>query len=188
MILFRLLAGVSLLTLGRKLYWLFVGVVGFVVAFFLVERFFPQQPEWVMLLLALLAGAVGVFLAIFLQRVAIFLAGFLVGGYLVANALAMLSWHPGRFEWVLLGVGGVVCAILAAALFDWALIGLSSLAGAMVIVQSFHLSPASAAALTAGLFLLGLALQAVIKHHEKPKPKIDKENGVAKSTSAGPAA
>ena len=112
---------------------------------------------------------------------AIFLAGFLVGGYLVANVLAMLSWDAGRFNWVLLVIGGFVCAVLVSVLFDWALIGLSSLAGSMVIVRSFDLAPAIILALTIGLFILGIVIQAAIKHSEKPKPKEEKREPTAQS-------
>jgi len=184
MIVVRLLAGVSLLTLGRKLYWLFVGAVGFVAAFFVVEQFFPLQPEWATLLVALLAGILGVFLAIFLQHTAIFLGGFLAGGYLVANLTAMMNWHAGRYNWVLLLIGGMVCAVLAMIMFDWALIALSSLAGAMVIVRAFTLPPMIALALTVGLFLLGAAIQVAIKHRERPEPKDKKEAQTGRAIKA----
>jgi hypothetical protein len=167
MVLVRMLVGVSLLTLGRKLYWLFVGLSGFLAAFFLAEGYFlPQQPEWVVLLVALLAGIVGVFLAIFLQHVAVFLGGFLAGAYLAGTLLAGSNWQVGEYHWVLMVIGGAVCAVLALVLFDWALIFISSLAGALVIAQSLHLTASVTTLVTIGLFILGVVIQAAIKQRE----------------------
>ena len=63
--LLALLAGIVLLVAGRRLFWLFVGLVGFfaVYRWFAPHRLAPASGRW---LLALLAGAVGILLAIFL--------------------------------------------------------------------------------------------------------------------------
>lgn len=166
MFLFRLLAGISLLTLGRKLYWLFVGAVGFVVAMALATKYLPVMPEWQTLLLALAAGVVGAVLAVLVQRIAVAVAGFLAGGYLAAGVAQMFNWDPGQLAWVVVLAGGILCAILAAKLFDWALIVVSSLAGAMVIAQSFTLPSTTALIVTVCLFVVGIAIQASIKRRE----------------------
>jgi hypothetical protein len=63
---------------GRRLFWLFVGLMGFITAY----RWFESNPAAQSsgrCLLAILAGIVGIVLAIFLQRVAIAVAGFFAG-------------------------------------------------------------------------------------------------------------
>ncbi len=49
----------------------------------LAAQFFPGKPEWMILAIALTAGALGALFTLFLQWVAIGLAGFSVGAYIV---------------------------------------------------------------------------------------------------------
>jgi hypothetical protein len=58
-------------------------------------------------------------------------------------------------------VGGLVGAILTAALLDPALILLSSLAGATAIAQNVPLQPAAQATLFIVLLIFGIIIQAV---------------------------
>ena len=57
------LAGIALLVLGRKLFWLFVGVVGFVAGAALATQLFEIQPDWLVIVFALGAGLLGALLA-----------------------------------------------------------------------------------------------------------------------------
>jgi hypothetical protein len=75
--LFKILEGICLLTLGRKLFWLFVALIGFEAGTYIAARVFTQQPEWVVLVFAIVVGIIGALLAIFLQTVVIAGAGFI---------------------------------------------------------------------------------------------------------------
>jgi hypothetical protein len=96
----RIVVGIALLTLGRKLFWLFVGVAGFVLGFGLATQFLRGQPDWIVLVIALVAGLVGVLLALFLQRLAVGVAGFIAGGYILINLLNALGWQTGEVSWL----------------------------------------------------------------------------------------
>ena len=135
-----LLVAILLLFLGRQIFWLFVGGVGFVAAIDLVSRLATPWPIWLTLVVALAAGLVGALLAILLQEVAVGIAGFLAGGYIVLQVLELLGMPVSTLIWVLALVGAIVGAILALGLFDWALIVLSSLVGASIIARSFALA------------------------------------------------
>ncbi len=74
--------GIVMLVAGRKLFWLFVGVVGFTVGIGMAERFFPGESETTLLILALITGVLFAVLALFLKRIAVGVAGFVAGGYL----------------------------------------------------------------------------------------------------------
>ena len=87
--------GVVLLALGRKLFWLFVGGVGFVAGLTLTTQLLGEQPFWVILLVAALAGLVGSVMAVFLQRLMIAVAGFLAAGYVLVSLLG--STIPARW-------------------------------------------------------------------------------------------
>ena len=103
-----ILIGVALLILGRKLYWLFVGAAGFVGGIMLATRFLGGQPNWVILAIALAAGVLGALLAVFLQQMAVALAGFIGGWYITLNLIDTLGWQPGSLAWIPLVIGGIV--------------------------------------------------------------------------------
>lgn len=159
-----LLAGLAILFFGRRLFWLFVAVVGFVVGFELASDFLAGQSEWLILLIALLVGLAGAAIAVFLQYLALGIAGFLAGGYLV-----LVLWRaielggPQWLMWLVALVGAIIGSVLVVAMFDWALVILTSLVGAAMIAQL----PAEWPILwRSGLFvvllLLGLAVQSVM--------------------------
>ena len=56
MIVLEILVGVALLSLGRKLFWLFVSGVGFASGALLATVVLQNQPIWVTLLVAVGAG------------------------------------------------------------------------------------------------------------------------------------
>lgn len=154
---FLLLAGAALLLAGRRLFWLFVGLVGF----FTVYRWFEPYgaAPTVRLVVAIAAGVVGILLAIFLQKVAVALAGFFVGGWFVAQLLGLHMTHPRGMDLLIFAVAGIVAAILAVKVFDLALVLLSSLAGAGLIADALHPRPSAERILILVLFVVGLAVQ-----------------------------
>ena len=109
--------GLIVLTLGRKLFWLFVGAVGFITGLYMATYSFYGAPEWLMLLIGLIAGIAGAIFAVFMQRFAVILGGFFAGGYLDLNLLYMWGWHMGRMPWILFLIGGIIGAVIAAAFY-----------------------------------------------------------------------
>jgi hypothetical protein len=162
----RIAVGILLLLFGRRLFWLFVGAVGFVFGIEAAALVFPGGPDWIIIVIALLAGIVGALLAIFIQGLAIGLAGFLAGGYCIVSVLSVLSPEFGQFAWLGFLLGGIVGAVLVVMLFHWALIILSSLTGAIIIVQGFSLSPPVSLLLSGLLFVVGVAMQASFNERE----------------------
>ena len=154
------MAGAALLLFGRRLFWVFVGVIGFIAGMHFGEEFAKNQPEAVILLIAVATGVLAALLAVVLQRVAVALAGGLAGGLLsmqIAVALGLAS-EPTR--WIFFIVGAVLAAILVSAVFDWALIGLSALSGARLIGESIPLDPTGQLIVTGVLFVAGIVVQA----------------------------
>jgi hypothetical protein len=120
MTLLAIVVGLALLLFGRQLFWLFVGGAGFAAGMALATDLFQGQSDWLILVVALLAGLVGALLSVFLQRLAIGMAGFFAGGYAVLT-LALKLGHP-DWTWIAFLLGGVVGVLLVMVLFDWALI------------------------------------------------------------------
>jgi len=163
----NLIFGLLLLLLGRKFYWLFVGIVGFIVGFTLAGRFLADQAIWLQMLIAVIAGLLGAGLAVLLQRFALAIAGFLAGGNFLASVLATVGIGQQEFSWVLFLIGGVIGAILVIVLFDWALIILSSLTGANLIVQSLAAPTQTSLILLIGLAIIGIIIQAGMMRRER---------------------
>jgi hypothetical protein len=150
-------AGLAILFFGRRLFWLFVGVVGFLVSFQAVPHVLPAQPAWIVLVVALAVGAVGALLAAFLQYAAAALAGFLLGS-LVALPMSVVV---GRGAAAAVGlVAGVAGAFVMVLVFDWSLIGLSALVGAVAVMQPFALPPVLRALCVLAIALVGASVQA----------------------------
>ena len=168
-----LLLGIALLILGRKLFWLFVGVAGFLVGMEIAERF-VAGPEGMKLLIAIAAGILGAVIAIFLQKAAIAIAGFVIGGYVAVELLRASALSPkalagihGTAVSIPYIIGGIIGAVLLFMLFDWGLIVLSSLSGASLIVRSSTFQSHALPLLFAVLVVVGILVQARMKHRSR---------------------
>lgn len=166
-IVIRIVVGLSVLLAGRKLFWLFVGGVGFFIGLEAAAGMLQGQPYWVVLLVALAAGVLGCVLAIFYQGVAIALAGFLSGGVLVAAVLNAFGVEPGPALYIAAFFGGILGAVLTALVFSWALIFLSSLLGAALILRALPLPPAVDLIAGVVLFVVGFLVQTRTLHAER---------------------
>lgn len=155
-----LLVAALLLFFGQRLYWLFVAAVGFLVGMDLAAKTMANQPAWLIVGVAILAGCLGAVLAIFFQRLAIAVAGFMAGGYL-AQAVApnLDSTISAQGSVVIFIMGGVVAAIIALVFLDRALIGISAVLGAAMIAKSLVADPLWRTVLFAALFIVGAAVQ-----------------------------
>jgi hypothetical protein len=160
---FQVVLGVLMLLAGRRLFWLFVGAVGFLLGSSLVNQFLPGESELVILLLASLAGVIGVVLALFFQRIAVGVAGFIAVGYLTTSVIANAGWQVNLPSWLIFLVSGLIGAILTAFLFEWALIILSSLVGANLLLNVFNLEQWIGLIVFFLMFLIGVMIQAKTK-------------------------
>jgi hypothetical protein len=135
--LFTIGLGLILLLLGRRLFWLFVALVGFLLGMELTWVILGEQPKWVMLFIGLGTGLIGALLAVLVERVAFALAGFYAGAYLAL--IGAQSFGVGGNTIILFAAGGLIGAVFAALIMDWVIIVLSCLAGAGAIVVSLGL-------------------------------------------------
>ena len=90
-----MLIGATLLLFGRKLYWFVVAAAGFAAGTLVGHEVFPQEPDWVLIVAPLAVGMVAAILSIFLQKLALRLAGMIAGGFLgytVAEVFLAKPW------------------------------------------------------------------------------------------------
>jgi len=159
MIWLRIIVGIALLIAGRRLFWLFVGLIGFISGIHIAPHFFPGRPEWMILAIALVAGILGALIALFLQWLAIGLAGFSAGAYIGLRLLQVWEWKTGEINWIFFLIGGILGTLLIIVLFSWALIILSSLVGAGVITEAIHAGQWVTAFFFIALFTAGVVVQ-----------------------------
>jgi len=167
----QILAGVALLLFGRRLFWVFVGVIGFIAGMRFGAEIVKGQPEAVILLIALGMGLLAALLAVVLQRVAVALAGGLAGGMLAMRIVAMLGPTSEPARWIFFIVGAVLAAILVLAVFDWALIVISALSGANLVSEALPIDQTAQLIVIAILFVIGVLVQArILGGSNRPAP------------------
>lgn len=171
--------GLLSLFLGRQLFWLFVGISGFLLGL-LIGGVVGIGNGWdwpVILLVGLLLGGGAAVLSIYLQKPMASLAGFMMGGLLAAVlyilvrygtdfATRLMFGGPGPETWILFLVGGVAAAVFVWVTYEWALIVLSSLSGALLTFIGiapflpFNLPGILYLLMLVGLAVLGIYVQA----------------------------
>ena len=152
--------GAVILLFGRKVFWLCVAAVGFAAGFELAPQIVHEPSTLLMLTFAIVLGFIGALLALFLQKIAITIAGFLAGGKLAIAIAAAFLVQPAQYYWITFLIGGIVGAVLLLVLFDWALIALSSVVGAYLILSAFSLPASGTSILFIALVAVGVIVQA----------------------------
>lgn len=153
------LVGVALLLFGRKLFWLLVAALGFAIGLQLAPYLSQNPPLWLSLLLSLGLGLLGALLAILLQKLAVGIAGFLVGGRLAIAIAAALWVNHAHYSIITFVIGGIIGALFLVALFDWALIIFSAIEGARLIADTVHLPSTGTTVLVVALAIFGILVQ-----------------------------
>ncbi|MBT3337882.1 MAG: DUF4203 domain-containing protein [Anaerolineae bacterium] len=159
---FDIILGAALLFYGRKVFWLFVGVLGFQSGLTLFTETF-RAPNELGMILAVGVGIIAALLAIFLKKTAIGLAGLLAGASLASILAAKL---PSEFSWIVILVGAILGVVVLMALFDWALIILSALVGAGMILEASASSIPGATLIFILLVIFGIGIQMKILQKE----------------------
>lgn len=162
-----IVVGAVVLFFGRRLFWLFVGIAGFLIGYFLAPAIFPSMSDVLRVLVGVGIGIVFALLAIFFARFMVAVAGFFTLGpaaVLLIRYLGADAPDGSALFWVAFVVGGVIGFVLLWAFFDWALIVLTSLSGAGGIVQGIRelteLSSTWQTVLFVVLAVIGIAFQA----------------------------
>jgi len=154
------LIGIVVLLFGRKLFWLCVAAVGFAAGVEIAPHLVNEPSPLLALTVALVLGLIGALLALFLQKIAIAVLGFLAGGKLAGAIAAAFFVHYAQYSTFIFLVGGIIGAILLLVLFDWALIVVSSLIGAHLIQSAIVLPASGSTIVFIALAIIGILVQA----------------------------
>lgn len=158
-----ILVGLLPLFFGRRLFWLFVGVAGFLFGFTLAQSALAEQTVLVQLLLGLLVGVACAVLARFFVKPMAAVGAFLALAGVGTGIGAMLA-APTWLSWLLWLVFGLIGVLLVALYYEWALILASAGNGAIAIVAGlgglFDTAGWLRLALLVIIFLVGFLYQA----------------------------
>lgn len=164
-----LITGAVALLAGRRAFWLFIGTLGFVAGFSAAEILFPTLSQAPMMAIGILAGVICGLTTIFLQRVAVGIAGLFAGAYLTLEFVRLTGFSHPQYTWVICLAGGILGTVLLAYLFDWALIALSALVGANMCTLGLAALWPPLPKIWAFLLLLVIGLSAQINAHLSEK-------------------
>ena len=154
-----MIAGLLLVLFGRRLFWIFVGAVGFFAGLRYGGIVFSDLGEGTLILLSLALGVVGALLAIVLQRVAVMLAGGVAGGILAVRLAPLIGLHTEAGQWMAFVVVAALVAVVLSVIFDPALIVLSALMGAYMMAEAMNVAPSVEFVALVILFGVGLFVQ-----------------------------
>jgi hypothetical protein len=155
----QIVAGLLILILGRRLFWVFVGVVGFFFGLQFGLTFFAGMAGWLLLLLSIVTGLVCAGLTILLQRLAVIIAGGFAGGMIAMRLAPLVGLHAQESQWAAFLAGALLAAVLVSVLFDPALIFLSAITGALMIAEALPLDAMIQPLVFGILFILGVIIQ-----------------------------
>jgi len=130
-----LFLGLMVLFYGRRSFWVFASVVGFVLGLGLASSFSANLSAWIQPLLALALGVAGAAVGFFAPRPVAAIIGSLVLALLgaaLAHSVEAAPW----LQWLIAIALGAVGVILFWRLLDWALIVGTSLLGALLVSLS----------------------------------------------------
>src|SRR5260370_22883794 len=156
------LIGIAMLFFGRGPFWLCVAAGGFGVGVEVAPLLVNEPSSLVALLIALVFGFLGALLALFLQKIAIAVLGFLAGGKLATAVAAAFFVHYAQHSTIIFVIGGIIGAILLVTVFGWALIIVSSFIGAYLIQSAILLPPTGSTLVFIGLAIVGIFVQAAL--------------------------
>jgi hypothetical protein len=170
-----IIAGLLLLLVGRKVFWIFLSLAGIALALDFLPRYFPQFDQQTLLIVSLAAGVLGGVLAFALAKTVDVVGGGVAGGY-----LGVIVWHalaPGPgFPWVPAIVGGVLGILAAKFVFTSVLILASSAMGAALLVHVAGLEGTAGLAALVVLTAAGIIVQGRLW----PRPSPERSSGEEK--------
>ena len=151
--------GIALLVAGRRLFWLAVGMLGFIAGYQAMERWGSGLPHTAAFVVAVAVGVIGMVLAVVVQRVAVALAGFFLGVVLTTFLLPLTGIALGPWNGLVIAAGGLLMAFVALGLFSLALVVLTAGAGAAMLAQAIAAPEPWSVVLLIVLWIVGVVVQ-----------------------------
>jgi hypothetical protein len=161
-----IVVGLLSLLLGKRLFWLFAGIVGFALGWWLAGLLLPDG--WVRLLAGIVTGLILAGLSRFLGKWAIRIVAAIAGLVILPMLLGNLGMTGGLSQAVWAAIGAVLGFVFALFLADWALIFLSSILGAGLILNGAQLFLPMVESVRMIVGIILIAVGVVVQSRQKP--------------------
>jgi hypothetical protein len=148
-------AGVLLALVGRHLFWLAVGLVGFLLTYSVATALLPDLDPIVVTVLAAVIGVVGAIVTLVSLRLVASIAGGLLLA-VVARALFVLYVNDSAWQWAAFALGAALGWLLVRGLFDVGIIVTTALGGGWYVATG--LSAAEVGLSSSETLWVGLAV------------------------------
>jgi len=162
-----ILAGIVLIVAGRRVFWLFLGLLCFVAGMNALQRWFPDMSQTTLLLISLSVGGLGALIGVTAQKMAVWIGGFFGGGFLAVMLVRMMTQGDGSTALVAFLIGGIIGVLLSRFVFKWVMIVVSSAIGALVICSVLDTAVFPGIILFSVLVLVGIVIQGGFLWHGK---------------------
>lgn len=152
--------GVVLALVGRQLFWLAVGLAGFLATSSLVRALLPDLDPTVVTVLAVLVGVVGAIVTVRSLRTVAAIAGALLLG-VAARALFVLYVDDSAWQWAVFALGALIGWLLVRGVFDVGIIVTTALGGGWFVAAGLadtDLTLSSATTLWIGMAVAGIGV------------------------------
>ena len=160
-----IVVGLLSLLLGKRLFWLFAGIVGFALGWWLMG--FINQ-DVLRLIIGIIVGLVLAGLSRFLGKWAIRIVAAIAGFVILPMLLGNLGMLGGISELLWAVVGAILGLVSALFLADWTLIFLSSILGAGLILNGAQVFVALAEAVRIIIGFILVAVGVIVQSRQKP--------------------
>ena len=156
-----LILGILLLLLGQRMVVLLIATAAFYITAQAAKKYFGDAAPSTVLAVSLLAAiAVGVFTKMF-RNIAIGIAGYTIAGFVLSSHASSWGIEPENERFVFV-IGGVLGSLLISFAMDLGLRVISSVLGAVLVVQYFPLEPTTSRWLALLLAVVGFLIQSGI--------------------------
>jgi hypothetical protein len=156
---FVLLIGLALVLAGRKMFWIFIAVAGFLAGLSFGMNYFGDPMSAQAIGVGIVCAVASCLIALLIPPLAAATAGFLAAGCVGSEILAALAGPGSPWQTAAFITAGIVGAALALAAFDWVLAIFSSLLGATMILTVLTVPPAWHVPALVAIAALGCVIQ-----------------------------
>lgn len=159
----QIVLGLTVVTTGLKLPWLFVGVMFFVFGMYVEMDLLHMNNRWLIQIIGIGVGLIGIAFGMYRKSIAIVIVSFISGGYGAYYLSQLLKINSIQVNWIFFVIGGILGIILVTTNFNWGVILLSSLGGATLAAKHFHTQQGIDFVVFLSLILLGALVQAITR-------------------------
>jgi len=154
---------------GSQLYWVFVGGTAFFIGGYLGGEYHLVNRELDLIIFSFVLSGIAVMLALYFRRLMVSLAGFFIGVYILTTLPAELGWSTRWITWHVSLLAGMISLVAVYSWYTWASIFLSTVGGAVAVIQKLNFGGISDLGIFIILFLIGLTAQILLWQYGKPE-------------------